>query len=635
MPKKLLHLNFDGQVLRSDAEYNPSNHVPSEYADTTIIVDSTLPSQQVEITLPDPDGPDSFDPFGVQLSEPVDTGLILTQTVPTVSRTISVNPLTEQILTGSGFGTFTVGEPVFQSTITPIIINNYIVGGVSLDTFVPTIGSIGTSGGIGQRCAQFKGTLLDAASQKAAGIQLPAFTTSASTPHFLLEGWMYLEAEPSNNYDPIIVTRSADGINASSNDSFRLEYDTSSDQVQFHYSAASYASAGYQGIVNVSPSGISTGQWNHFAVAWTNSGNSATVKTYWNGTSLYSASGLSGWIRNSTAPLMVGSGASGDYPLKGWLDDVHIRMGGVTLALADYARLGATAPNVYEQDQAGDYTVYLLSMNGPFGFSKFPVDNLCRVSSSATYYNAEAGVLGVGSIMRDQTSVLGLSLFGGVCGGFTATGGSGGRVFGMASGSCIEVSSVNQLTGISAARQQRLNSMQHTQYFLFGVTVMQGSSGNSGDFVRLFSSGWTGTTYSFLPIQTNVDYLKNLYDNVVVAGYTGTTVIEDYYGVQNYFGTTHVQKLYQDVVSYRSDMNTLVSQVSAQINSSTTHELLYRVQGISATGAVLKLAPYSQENPSLLVSTKAKATKSTNTPENKYLPKGNTPILAGGLGEDE
>jgi hypothetical protein len=205
----------------------------------------------------------------------------------------------------------------------------------------------------------------------------------------------------------------------------------------------------------------------------------------------------------------------------------------------------------------------------------------------------------------------------------------------MASGSCIEVSSVNQLTGISAARQQRLNSMQHTQYFLFGVTVMQGSSGNSGDFVRLFSSGWTGTTYSFLPIQTNVDYLKNLYDNVVVAGYTGTTVIEDYYGVQNYFGTTHVQKLYQDVVSYRSDMNTLVSQVSAQINSSTTHELLYRVQGISATGAVLKLAPYSQENPSLLVSTKAKATKSTNTPENKYLPKGNTPILAGGLGEDE
>lgn len=629
MAKKLLHLDSAGMVLRSDAEYNPSNHVPSQYSNTTIVVDSTLSSQEVELSLVDPTGPDALDPFGAELSEPVDTGLILTQTVPTVSQTVSINPLTEQVFTGSVFGQFIVGEPVFQSTITPTIINNYSVGGVTLETFVPTTGTIGASGGIGVRCAQFNGTLLDAAAQKAAGIQLPAFATSASTPYFLVEGWMYLEAEPSNNYDPIILTRSADGVNASSNDSFRLEYDTSSDQVQFHYSAASYASAGYQGIVNVSPSGISTGQWNHFAVAWANNGGSASVKTYWNGTSLYSAAGLSGWIRNSTAPLMVGSGASGDYPFKGWLDDVHIRMGGVTLALADYARLGATAPNVYEQDQAGDYTVYLLSMNGPFGFSKFPVDNLCRVSSSATYYSSQAGVLGVGAVMRDQTSVLGLTLFSGVCGGFTATGGSGGRVFGMVSGSCIEVSSVRQLTGITAARQQRLNSMQHTQYFLFGATVMQGSSGNSGDFQKLFSSGWTGTTYSFLPIQTNVDFLKNLYDNVVVSGYTGTTVIEDYYGVQNYFGTTHVQKLYQDVVSYRSDMNTLVSQVSSQINASTTHETLYGVQGISATGAVLKLAQYSQENPSLLVSSKAKATKSTNTPETKYLPKGNAPVLAG------
>jgi hypothetical protein len=91
-------------------------------------------------------------------------------------------------------------------------------------------------------------------------------------------------------YDHIILTRSADGVNNSTNDSFRLEYDTSSNQIQFHYSDSSYASAGYRGIVNVSPSGITLNEWNHFAIAWSTQGGSAAIKTYWNGTSLYSAS---------------------------------------------------------------------------------------------------------------------------------------------------------------------------------------------------------------------------------------------------------------------------------------------------------------------------------------------------------
>jgi len=634
MAKALIYLNSDGSVVRTTPITDPENYIPTQYSEKTILLDDTLSGQSVEYTLND--SVRATQVFIDILAEPgssetVDPEVILPTTSPSSSFSVSINPLTEQIVRGALLGTFIMGEPVFQSTITPTIVNNYVVGGVTLDTFVPSIGSIGESGGIGSRAAKFAGTLNDTASQKAAGIQLPAFTTSASTPYFLLEGWMYFEQEPSNNYDPIIVTRSADGVVGSTNDSFRLEYDTSSDQVQFHYSAASYASAGYQGIVNVSPSGISTGQWNHFAIAWASQGGSATVKTYWNGTSLYSASGLSGWIRNSTAPLMIGSGASGDYPLKGWLEDVHIRMGGVTLALANYAFMGSTAENPFEADQAGDYTVYLLSMNGPFGTSLFPVDTLCRVSGSCTYFNGDAAVLGVGAITREQSSVLGITLFSGVCSGFTATGGSGGRLFGMESGGCFEISSVTQLTGITAARQQRLNALQHTNYFLFGITVMQGSSGNSGDFPKLFSSGWTGTTFSFLPVQTNIDYLKNLYDNIVVVGYTGNTVIEDYYGVQNNFGTTYVKELYEDVVTYRTDMNTLVSQITGTINSSTTHQSLNSIQGISTTGAVLKLAPYSQSNPAVLVSTKAKSTKVSNNPESKYLPKTSNFTLAGPL----
>lgn len=608
--KKLVILNSDGSVSQSIPAFDPSSYVPTAYSGETFITDDSLKPISVSVSLRERLEPEITLPLDISTGSP--TPLFR-------SETVQINPLTEQVLRGSLVGEFATTEPVFQSTITPTIINNYTVGGVEDPTFIPVIGSIGISGSIGLHSAQFKGTFNDTAAQKSCGIRLPAFTTSASTPYFLLEGWLYLEQEPSNNYDPIIATRSADGVNNSTNDSFRLEYDTSSEQLQFHYSDSSYASAGYLGIVNVSPSGVSLNQWNHFAIAWGTTGGSASIKTYWNGTSLYSATIASGgYLRNSTAPLVIGSGNSGDYALKGWLEDVHIRMGGETLALADYAKFGSTAANEWEQDYAGEYTIYLLSMNGPIGTSLFPVDNLCRVTANVTYNSGSNGVLGMGSIAREESSVLGISLFGGLCGGFTATGGSGGRVFGYRSGSCMIVSSVEQLVNLEENRLQRTSAADHTNYFLMGITVMQGVSGSSGDFPKLFGSGWAGNSYSFLPIQSNINWLRNLYDNITVAGYTGNTNIEDYYGTVRGFSTSHVQKLYEDVVAYRADGNALKTGLISQINAASTLQSLKGVKGMSAA-VILKLAPYSDTSSALEIPPTAKITKVTSIPESQYL----------------
>jgi len=393
--KKLLILDSSGQVIDIQKGFDTSSYALSSYEGIrTVIVDESFPDSVVSYTVS-------------EVTQALDAADRVVVQTPV---NISVNPFTEQVLRGQVFGDFELNEEIVQTTILPTIVNNYVVGGVTQSDFIPVVGSIGISGGIGRRAAQFRGTYNDLSSQKATGIQLPGFTTSASTPYFLLEGWMYLESLPAG-YDHIMITRSADGINNSTRDSFRLEYDSTSNQVEFHYSDSSYASAGYRGSVNVSPSGISLNQWNHFAVAWSTQGGSAAIKTYWNGTSLYSASGFTGHLRNSNAPLMIGSGASGDYPFKGWLEDVHIRMGGVTLALANYAALGATAENPYEEDFAGDYTVYLLPMNGPFGSSLFPVANLCRVSGTVTYRDNRLGILGASLVTREDSDITGLTLF--------------------------------------------------------------------------------------------------------------------------------------------------------------------------------------------------------------------------------
>lgn len=614
--KKQVFLNKNGEVIQTNLAFDLSSYDLSGYTNRqNLVVDQTLPDVNVSYSetqsVPGADGTSG-------------------QTSRVSTKTVQVNPLTEQILTGTVNGFFETNEQVFQSTITPTIVNNYAVAGICLGTFIPSIGSIGVCGGIGVRAGKFKGTALDSAGQKAAGILLPPFTTSASTPYFMLEGWVYLESEPSNNYDPILVTRSADGVNASTNDSFRLEYDSGNNQFVFHFADSSNGSSGYNvSNLNVCPvDGATLNQWHHFAVMWGRTGGATACMAYWNG-AFYGSIAVTGHLRNSTSPVMVGSGRSGDYPFKGWMEDVHMRMGGVSLALGDYALMGATAPVVYEQDYAGDYTVYLLSMNGPQDTSLFPVDNLCRVTGTISFRDESNGVIGTSLVCREDSDVLGLTLFDGVCGGFTASGGTAAYLFGYNSGGCMVVSSVQQIQGLSGNKDVRRNASDYTSYYLFGVTTMQGSTTNREDFPYLFAGGWSGgNTFSFLPIQSNVNWLRNLYDNIVVAGYTGNTVIGDYNGTQFNFITADVKNLYSDVVAYQSAVNQLRTSLNASVTGSSTHSGLRAVLGVSAH-ALRKIVPTVGQIGSVYVTPKAKIS-GTATPEGKNLPKQpQTPYVSG------
>lgn len=609
---KRLILKSNGEVAETQLGFDVSSFKLSSYGtDRVLVVDQALPEVVASYLVPSVGF--SFDAVTSTVVE-----------VPTQqTRNVNINPLTEQLVSGKIEGQFQLSETAYQTTIVPTIVNNYVVGGETLSTFVPTIGTIGVSGEIGIRSAQFLGTLNDVAAQKASGISLPPFTTTASTPYFLLDGWMYLEQEPSNNYDPIIVTRSADGINNSTNDSFRLEYDTTSDQVQFHYSDSSYAPAGYRGIVNVSPSGISLNKWNKFAVAWVSAGGSASIKTYWNGTSLYTAAGLCGFIRNSTSSVMIGSGISGDKPLKGWLQDVHLRMGGTTLSLASHAFLGSTVPINNEKSYAGDATIYLFSGRGYIGTSNFPVDNLCRVTGTVSYIDNPNGVLGMALVGREDSDVTNLTLFSGVCGGFSETASNVGYVFGNESGSCMKINGVTQLQSLADSKTVRKNAMDFTVAYLRGATVMSGYSGSAGDFVNLFTAPATwinGQTYSFLPTQSNMASLRNFYDNIVVSGYNGITVLEDSTGTPFNFATGGVIRLYQDVVTFHSDMNIIRTGVNAQVNAAASFTALKAIPG--ATTAVLeRLASTNLSSAGgLFIPPTARMTKKTSIPETTQHP---------------
>jgi hypothetical protein len=621
MNRKLIVTNGSGEVVRIENNYDPSNFVPSSIGGgTPLIVDTLINPPTVDITETVINTDDDGFP----------TGITTTLTTP-----VSISPATEQILTGSIVGQFKIGEQMVQSQFIPVLVNGLALFGSTAAEYLPTIGSIGASGAdLGNRALQFKGSYLDT-NTKAAGVRLPSFSTT-SFPYFTISGFLYFQAEPSNNYDPILVTRSADGVNNSTNDSFRLEYDTSSDQLQFHYSTASYASSGYENIINVCPAnGVTLNQWHQFAIAYSNQGGSAAIASYWNGNRHAQTTGLSGNIRNSTAPFMVGSGVSGDKPLKGWLEHLMVSAGGVSLALREFTH-GLTAP-ISTNQFAGDYTIYAMNMNGPLGSSLIPVANANRVISTYTWTERTNARIGAGNIVREELAVGGTSgMFVGVCGGHAVSGGSAGYLFGYDSGACMIVSGVEELNGVTAARQIKQSLSDFSVQYLLGSTTMNGVPGGSGDFLRLLSVGqvgFCGDRFSFLPTDSNVDSLKTIYDNITINGSTATYSIADYSGTIYTFATAGVKALYQDVVEYRTTAQTVFGSVKTAISTQTSVENVRKLGGVSTEGTVAKIAPAIADNGFLLLSGKAKATKKTNTPEQQNKPK-NIPQAYLPLGEE-
>jgi len=596
LSKQIIHLSPEGVVLDKEPATSYTEFVAEDYVGTVspVIVDSSV--QPVYVTRETEDS-------------------VLTQ---------EINPLTEQFLGGTRYGLFALNETVVQSCMTPEIVNNYT------DTqFVPTISTIGVCADIGRGVAHFKGTYLDNPSTKAAGLKLPPFSTSnANTPYFLIKGWVY-DFSQISAYDPIIVTRSADGVTPSTNDSFLIEFDNSTKRFMLSYSTASYASAGWQGSVFVSPSTPDQGVWHQFAVAMVSAGGCAAIKTYWDGEFVAEATGLCGCFRNSTAPLMIGSGLCGDLPCRFYMDDFHVLAGTCSDALYEYKQFSssakATGPEYGQRDASSEYTVYYMSMNGPLGTSLFPVENKCRVTGRVSFTDTQSGPtggsLGVSLIIREQEapSYLGYSLFSGVCSGFSASGvlgQSAGYVFGYESGSCLVVDSVNQLKSFSQVQGCRKSAVDFAKTVAYGVCAMIGACADYGDFQFLFGGGWSaGRTFTYLATQENLDTLNSLYENIVVTGYSGPTIISDHSETPYGFLTVDVQNLYKDVVRYRTDIQYTASSVKSAIQGSSLSNNLLSIKGFSSQGFAFKIAPYSQFAGSVLVDPVIAITKKTTKPQ--------------------
>jgi len=598
MNKKLTVIGPNGTVIRQIDGYDVASFNPTSFADgeTPIISDSDLPPVIVTKGFLIPGGEGS-----------------------TGSQSVGISPVTEQLLTGTIAGSFSLNEQVFQSQFIPEIVNSLVLSGVTATEYNPTVQTIGVSGPeLGNRSAKFYGSYLGL-DTKAAGIKVPPFTTTGIT-HFMFSGFVYFESTPSI-YDPIILTRTADGVNSSTNDSFRLEYDVSGNQLQFHFATANTSSAGMPYVLNVCPTnGVTLNQWHQFAIAYTNQGGSACASSYWNGNRYAQYTGISGSIKNSTAPLMLGSGASGDKPLKGYLEHIMVSMGGSTLALREFDH-GATAPVDATIQYAGDYTVYAMTMNGPLGSSLFPCANARRVISSATFVDPYTSTVGVSNISREETSVHGSTLFTGVNGGHTASnrGASSGYLFGYSSGACMIVSSVTPtFTALSDGKKIKGTLIDHTIAYLFGSTAMRGTCASPADFPKLFggsAGSFSGSTFSFLPIAGNVNLLRSIYDDIIISGRTGTYSLSDFEGNMYTFSTGGVKNLYSDVVSYQSIAFTEGTSVKNAVSSAATVTALMQINGFSGEGLIRKLAPSLDKNSYLYVAGKGKATKLTYTPE--------------------
>lgn len=581
--------------------------------------------------------------------------------------TVFVNPYTEQVLGGTLYGGFKLNEQVYQTPITVEIVNFLNIDGVTASEYNPTIGTIGVTNGESRHSAKFYGTFSDLPLGKGAGLRLPKFN-SQSYSYFSGEGFVYFESLPSA-YDPILISR---GINSSgggsTQDSFEVEYDVSSRRLMLNYTMGSAAGGtsgvGYENYLPISPiDGVTTNKWHHFCFSaavgisypsdpmqpgfWV-----VYLGTFFDGvrcgyneftfyddvasSSTPQENTLNATFRQSTAPLTIGCGFSGERPLKGWLDSVLFSGGRSPTALRghDPQLSGITVPSK-DRMAVGEYTLYHLNMNGPLGTSLFPCDTPCRVVSSASYISNDEGKLGVAVISRQVSQAPsiyngytlspwhGITLFEGVCFGHAITQTTASPCFGTTSKSCLFINNIEQLHGLTVAKDIRKNAAKFTTSYLLGSTAMWGSgaTGACADFRRLFSRNWGGNTFTYLATQTNTTELKFTYDSIQISGRTGTFYIEDYssgsvYGVQ----TADVKNLYADVVEYHSLVVRLGLSAAAVISGITNMQNLYNTSGFGEEAIVRRVAPRMENVGILLINNNGRMSKITTRPELVYSP---------------
>lgn len=624
MAKKIIVIDPNGQVVPSasalvanitetEQSFKPSNYA-SGYLPLLVDVNTADVFVETTRTVTGNTAADASN----DLENPVNRNALLTNRKQIAS-------VTEQVIGGTRYGSFIPNELVFQSNIQPEVVNFYAPSGLTATEYNPTIGVTGASGFLGTNAAQFKGSYLDLETPTA-GLSLPAFSSAGTTGTcFLISGFLMFETTPSTNYDPILIARGvcgAAGIGlGKTGDSFSLEYDSDSGSktLKFYFSHSSHTNAGYSYSMNVSPAGgVTLGQWHHFAVSWINAGSSAAISSYWNGNLQQKVSTIAGNIRNTEGSVYVGCGVQGYRPLKGWLDDVVLSIGSTNGGNLDPVRGfrgGSTGPYPTAHQDAGYYTIYYLSMDGPEGSSLFPCDTTNKIVSNVAV--SAPSSLNIYSSIGVTASRTWTTPITGVCGGHAVSGGTIGYIFGYDSKACFIPTSVTDLTsGLTAAKQIRKDLMDYTFRYYLGFTAMNGSSGASGDFVNLYSGSTFPTTWTYFATEDNVNFLKNVYDGIVVAGTTAETSMADGNGAYYSFVTAAAVNLYKDVLAYFNRANSARSAVNTSIDAQTTYSNLKRIEGITQTNIASKLA--ASGNGVVYIRPVSSITGTNRSPENYW-----------------
>lgn len=624
MPKTLLKVEVgSGRVVESTRNYDFSNFIP-ENTDRFkyLVVDDGISSISIEAGFQTG--------VGTGFSSVENTGALnvdgtpnLTPVIESVSTQSTGVPIllpiaavSEQVLSGSAYGVFDANEICFQSNITPEVFNFYAVNGVTVAEYTPTVGSIGASTTTiaGQRALKFKGTYQDLPSVRAGGLKIPGGYSLSACPYHLVSGHIYLDQALPSAYDPVLFSLCRSITAGSTHDSYAMVYENGSSRLKFNFSTSGDSSSGFVNSMNASPVGITLNQWHHVAAAFYYDGVSSSVATYFNGSRVATISAASsGYLRSTNQPFCMGSDQYGNHPWRGWVDD-WIISGGTTLAALRGFTQGTGASLPTRHQEAGDYTVAYLSMDGPAGTSFVPCDRGRRVASCVDGFD-RFGNLYVSSVEIDDSSIHGTTLFVGVGGGYQITGVCGAaNVFGFNSGACLVVSAVEQKLGLTQEKAYRQNSAELSYQLLLGQAEMKGErGGRTGDFSNLMAKSlgdFSGYTFTFKPSQENINQIKYLYDDIIINGRTASYSVADTSGNMFTFSTGGIKALYTDIVDYHGVALSTTNSLKSRISGVTQSSQLKRIDGITNEQMVFKLAGLAESNASVYIPTTNKLTGS-------------------------
>ena len=563
MPTKKLHiLNSEGLVIFEQLrqQFDVGNFIPENWEsakEKPIIVDKSNPAVSIYLT-------------------DIRTGNIVDK---------KINPFTECKVRGTIFGEFDTGELISQSTVRPVVYNGTYVQGVSgvLDPeYFPIVGSKGKTTGtqIGIRSLEFKGSYQN---QNIAGscVQLPSFSTVGLT-YSLISGFIYMEQTATTNYAPIILKK--DNV-------FSLEIAKVDNQDRLRFYWIDQNNHTHDVYCNPAE-GITLNRWHHFAIL---AESPTYLSAFWNGVQINTEDFVG--YKNNSSPVSIGGGFTGGAPFKGWISDFIISGGGSSAKRgASNSQSAFTVPTKYQTPDAN--TIYYMSMNGIPGTSIFPVEGNKKVVGVHSASDIKLKDIYVSSVRYDSQNGI---VFSGSSGGFTV-GVSAGYLFGVRSGAAIIPTTVTELFGITAAKNQKIQSTQYTSSYARNSVIRGSADDPSAFFNTLYGStgSYTGPTMSFRCTDCNIAKITtqvDLWSRLPDWGTTWAFIDED--NTPHLLGKTLTNSLYDDILKFQSIINSSEYSIISSVNSSNNLESLRGVTGFGASSMLSLLAKKIQYAPDL------------------------------------